>query len=44
MALWERGCSPEGLQYLPDEALCRKVRKGNQEAYLETARLCASFV
>src|SRR2546421_1685574 len=34
MALWDRGCSPEGLQYLPDEALCRKVRKGNQEAFL----------
>lgn len=34
MALWDRSRSPEQLQYLPDEALCRKVRKGNQEAFL----------
>lgn len=34
MALWDRVCSPEKLRYLPDEALCSEVRKGNQEAFL----------
>lgn len=34
MTFWKRPCSPEQLQCLPDESLCREVAQGNQEAFL----------
>jgi RNA polymerase sigma-70 factor (ECF subfamily) len=34
MTFWDRPCSSEQLQYLPDESLCREVAHGNQEAFL----------
>jgi len=34
MTFWNRLRSPEQLRCLPDEALCREVAQGNQEAFL----------
>jgi RNA polymerase sigma-70 factor (ECF subfamily) len=34
MTFWNRPRSPEHLRRLPDEALCREVAQGNQEAFL----------